>query len=113
MSTEAVPLVTRLTSSNHGSFYFTQVASLHLINNDKQSAAATIKEYFDTVYKGQIDADGNQPFENERTRPYHYLSYNLVAMMVCALFQLTVHRLTDRRPTSVSACTLVTMELKL
>lgn len=68
--------------SNHGSFYYTQLASLHAINNDKPSVAATIQEYFDGIYKGQVDADGNQPLENARTRPYHYLSYNLVAMLV-------------------------------
>jgi hypothetical protein len=30
----------------------------------------------------QINADGDQPLESARTRPYHYLAYTLAAMIV-------------------------------
>lgn len=68
--------------SNHGSFYYTQLASLYVIAGDKANAAATADEYFKTLFMGQIDANGDQPLESARTRPYHYLAYNLAAIIV-------------------------------
>lgn len=70
--------------NNHGSFYACQLASLYLISDDKPSAAATIQKYFDGLWKNQVDADGAQPYELARTRPYHYLAYNLAAMITAA-----------------------------
>lgn len=68
--------------SNHGTFYFAQLASLQIMNNDTDGAAATVQEYFTTTFLGQINANGDQPLESIRTRPYHYLAYNLAAMIV-------------------------------
>ena len=72
-----------------------------MLVNDTTSATATIQKYFSTLYKNQINATGEQvravsrdesylhpltyrpqPFEAVRTRPYHYRSYNLAAMIV-------------------------------
>ena len=58
--------------SNHGSFYFVQLASLYLIANDKNGALNATQFYFDHAYQQQINATGEQPLEAIRTRPYHY-----------------------------------------
>ncbi|KAI0265333.1 alginate lyase-domain-containing protein [Gloeopeniophorella convolvens] len=79
---------TRLTialgRSNHGSYYYTQLASLQIIANDLAGANASLQKYFSTLYLNQVDANGEQPLEAVRTRPYHYRSYNLAAMITNA-----------------------------
>lgn len=47
-------------TSNHGSFYFNQLAALQLLVDDKTGAQKTIDEYFDGIYMGQISANGDQ-----------------------------------------------------
>ena len=47
-------------SSNHGSYYFNQLASLQIIVGDTNGAQTTINEYFDGIYLGQISANGDQ-----------------------------------------------------
>jgi hypothetical protein len=47
-------------SSNHGSFFYSQLASLYLIVNDTLSARKAIEEYFSVLYMDQIEADGEQ-----------------------------------------------------
>ena len=46
--------------SNHGSYFFNQLASLYILVNDKTNAVATIDKYFNGIFMGQIDADGEQ-----------------------------------------------------
>jgi hypothetical protein len=70
--------------SNHGSFYFNQLASLQVLVGDTTGAKATIEEYFTGIFQDQIAANGDQPLETARTRPYHYRAYNLAAMVVNA-----------------------------
>ncbi|KAI0074707.1 chondroitin AC/alginate lyase [Panus rudis PR-1116 ss-1] len=70
--------------NNHGSFYFNQLASLQILIGDTDGAKKTLEDFFTGIYLGQIAKDGNQPFESERTRPYHYRAYNLAAMITNA-----------------------------
>ncbi|PPQ86141.1 hypothetical protein CVT25_003091 [Psilocybe cyanescens] len=71
-------------NNNHGTFYFNQLAALKLIVNDAPGAKAVIDEYFNGIYLAQISANGEQPLEAARTRPYHYRAYNLAAMITNA-----------------------------
>lgn len=68
--------------SNHGSFYFNQIAALKILVGNTTGALDSLGEYFNDIYKNQINADGEQPLEAVRTRPYHYRTYNLAAMIV-------------------------------
>ncbi|KAH8100385.1 chondroitin AC/alginate lyase [Cristinia sonorae] len=70
--------------NNHGSFYFNQLAALQILVGDKDGAKETIEKFFKGIYQGQIAANGDQPFESARTRPYHYRAYNLGAMLTNA-----------------------------
>ncbi len=95
--------------SNHGSFYYNQLASLQVIVDDLTGANKTLQEYFTGIYMGQINSTGDQvsstahilfpssnvplqPLESIRTRPYHYRAYNLAAMIVSAPHSHPVHR---------------------
>lgn len=49
-----------------------------------EGAKSTIEEFFTGIYQDQISANGDQPLETDRTRPYHYRAYNLAAMVVNA-----------------------------
>jgi len=73
-----------LANSNHGSFFYNQLAALQILVGDLDGAKNTTNTYFTEQYMGQIDANGEQPLEAVRTRPYHYRSYNLAAMITNA-----------------------------
>ena len=51
---------TNIDRSNHGSFYYNQLAALQLIVDDKDGASKTIQEFFNGIYMGQIAANGDQ-----------------------------------------------------
>ncbi|CAE6452121.1 unnamed protein product [Rhizoctonia solani] len=84
LTTNALALEEKAAPNNHGSFYFNQLASLQLLVGDTEGAKTTINEYFNGIYQDQITANGDQPLESIRTRPYHYRAYNLAAMVVNA-----------------------------
>ncbi|KAI9507102.1 chondroitin AC/alginate lyase [Russula earlei] len=84
LTTSPVALNESIAPNNHGSFYYTQLSSLQILVNDTAGASASIHKYFSTTYLNQINATGEQPFEMIRTRPYHYRSYNLCAMITNA-----------------------------
>lgn len=46
--------------SNHGTFFYDQLAALQLLVDDKAGAQSTIEEYFNGIYLGQIAASGDQ-----------------------------------------------------
>ncbi len=49
--------------SNHGTFYYNQLAALQVLVGDTAGAKATLEKYFTTQYMWQIDASGDQvPF---------------------------------------------------
>lgn len=85
--------------SNHGSFYYSQLAAVKIILGDFAGATNVTNTYFSRQYLTQITADGEQvsifkhrvnlstnrklqPLEAARTRPYHYRAYNLAAIIV-------------------------------
>ncbi|CUA74086.1 hypothetical protein RSOLAG22IIIB_10971 [Rhizoctonia solani] len=84
LTTNDLALQEKASTNNHGSFYFNQLAALQVFVDDTAGAKKTIQEYFEGIYQNQIDANGDQPLETARTRPYHYRAYNLAAMIVNA-----------------------------
>jgi hypothetical protein len=84
LETAEIALEERNAKNNHGTFYFNQLASLKILVDDLPGAKLVTNTYFDTLYKAQIAANGEQPLEAARTRPYHYRSYNLAAMITNA-----------------------------
>lgn len=46
--------------SNHGSFYFNQLAALQLIAGDKDGSAKTVQAYFNGLFKNQVAGNGDQ-----------------------------------------------------
>lgn len=84
LTTADLALQEKAATNNHGSFYFNQLAALQILVGDTAGAKKTIQEYFEGIYLNQISANGDQPLETARTRPYHYRAYNLAAMIVNA-----------------------------
>lgn len=68
--------------SNHGTFYAAQLASVKLTSGDIDGASRVIKKYFEETFPDQIAKNGNQPLEWARTKPFHYICFNLEAMIV-------------------------------
>ena len=52
--------------------------------NDAASAVSQLEYFYTNTFPGQIAANGDQPMESSRTRPYHYRAYNLAALVVNA-----------------------------
>lgn len=46
--------------SNHGTFYYNQLAALKLLLGDTDGARNVTQTYFNTLYLNQIDANGEQ-----------------------------------------------------
>ena len=46
--------------SNHGSYYYNQLAALQILVNDTAGANSSIQKYFSTPYQNQISANGEQ-----------------------------------------------------
>ncbi|KAH8978621.1 chondroitin AC/alginate lyase [Lactarius akahatsu] len=84
LTSNKIALEEAAATNNHGSYYYNQLASLQILVNDLTGANATLHKYFSTLYQNQVDASGEQPLEAARTRPYHYRSYNLAAMITNA-----------------------------
>ncbi|HTE44258.1 MAG TPA: alginate lyase family protein, partial [Gemmatimonadaceae bacterium] len=74
----------RATTNNHGVFYDEQVAALALFVGDTALARKTIDESAKARIASQIDADGKQKRELDRTRPLHYSLFNLDAFTMLA-----------------------------
>lgn len=55
--------------SNHGSFYYNQLAALQVLVSDKANASKTLHEYFTGIYVNQIAANGDQVRHNDDTLP--------------------------------------------
>ena len=61
-------LATLRTHSNHGTFYYNQLAALQILVGDTAGAKQTVEEYFTTLYKSQIAANGDQVSRNRLFR---------------------------------------------
>jgi hypothetical protein len=71
-------------TNNHGTFYDEQVVALALFVGDTALARRTVLESEAKRIASQIDADGKQKREIERTRPLHYTLFNLDAFTMLA-----------------------------
>ncbi|KAF9262760.1 chondroitin AC/alginate lyase [Marasmius fiardii PR-910] len=77
--------------NNHGTFYHVQLAALKLIVNDREGAKQVIENYYNSQFLTQIEENGEQVssfvfflLEAARTRPYHYHTYNIAAIISLA-----------------------------
>ncbi|KAH9929064.1 chondroitin AC/alginate lyase [Epithele typhae] len=84
LTSAGIALEEKAAPNNHGTFYYNQLAALQVLVGDNDGAKATVTDYFTTKYLDQIAANGDQPLETARTRPYHYRAYNLAAMITNA-----------------------------
>ncbi|KAF8058672.1 chondroitin AC/alginate lyase [Lyophyllum atratum] len=84
LETMPVALAEGHAPNNHGTFYYNQLAALKILVGDFNGALNVTDTYFKSQYMHQIAADGEQPLEAARTRPYHYHAYNLAAMITNA-----------------------------
>lgn len=80
--TSPIALEEKAATNNHGSFYFAQTAAVQILISDYEGAKDMLMQYFNGIFKRQIDAKGEQPFEAARTRATHYRAYNAGAMVV-------------------------------
>ena len=70
--------------NNHGSWYDFQVAYFALFTDKIEVAKRVLKNISGRRIENQIQADGKQPHELERTRAYFYSTFNLEALYAAA-----------------------------
>jgi hypothetical protein len=84
LQTNPLALQEGAATNNHGTYYYNQLSALQILVGDTSGALNSTNTYFSHPYLNQIDANGQQPLEANRTHPYHYRAYNLAAMIVNA-----------------------------
>jgi hypothetical protein len=98
--------------NNHGTFYDLQVVAFaRFSGRDDVARAAIVKTQARLVQ--QIDAQGQQPLELERTRPFHYSVFNLQAFFAVAKMAQDLGIDLWRYPTAADARVKVAMEYLL
>jgi hypothetical protein len=70
--------------NNHGTWYDVQVVSLAFATGQVDLARETLQFSHKRRIGRQIDPDGSQPEELQRTRSWHYAVYNLQALVALA-----------------------------
>ncbi|KAH7090029.1 chondroitin AC/alginate lyase [Auriculariales sp. MPI-PUGE-AT-0066] len=70
------------TPNNHGSYSFNTMSAFQLIAKQPDEAKRYLQMYFEGIYQNQIDEKGEQPFESDRSRVYHYRAYGAGANIV-------------------------------
>lgn len=72
--------------NNHGSYYDAQLAAYYLFVGDRESARRVIYDAQTRRVAAQIATTGKMYMELERTRPFHYSAYNLIALQLIARY---------------------------
>jgi hypothetical protein len=72
-------------TNNHGSFFDMQEAALALSTGQTALARSIVTKAESTRLDVQLAADGGQPLELSRTLPFHYSSFNLLALTRLAM----------------------------
>ena len=70
--------------NNHGTWYAVQAAAYEMYLGDDDAAKKRIETEGKARIRSQIEPDGKQPFELERTKAFDYSRYNLAALMTLA-----------------------------
>ncbi|GGD00863.1 alginate lyase family protein [Aquisalinus flavus] len=69
--------------NNHGTWYDAQLMAFSLFSHDCAEAQRAFNHTLARI-AAQIDSDGSMPHEKDRTRSFHYHSFNLEAFLIVA-----------------------------
>ncbi|MDO6414188.1 alginate lyase family protein [Sphingomonas sp. BIUV-7] len=70
--------------NNHGSCYALQVAAFARLVRDRKLVMAQARSFREVLIPNQVEADGRQPLELARTKPYSYSLFNLDVLSTLA-----------------------------
>ena len=73
-------------TNNHGTWHYVQTVTYAWAAGQNTTAQHLFTAYLTSQYQEQITANGSQPLELARTRPFHYSCFNLQALTYLAKF---------------------------
>ncbi|WP_417187367.1 alginate lyase family protein [Bacteroides sp.] len=85
LKTHPYGIFERNTKNNHGTHYDAQCVAMHLFLNDVEGAREYIRKYTFARLESQVNQDGSQPKELERTKSWSYANMNMWGFMEIAL----------------------------
>jgi len=73
-----------MSKNNHETFYYLQLSACLVLLDRTEEARKHLRNFFEGTFPQQIAPDGNQLYETKRTRPFHYMCFNLEALIFLA-----------------------------
>ncbi|KAH8553739.1 putative alginate lyase [Umbelopsis sp. PMI_123] len=70
--------------NNHHTWAVVQLATIQYYLGRQDDARRTVEDFFAHTAPRQVADNGDQPLESARTKPFHYLIFNLHAMVFLA-----------------------------
>ncbi|KAJ3175443.1 hypothetical protein HDU85_001785, partial [Gaertneriomyces sp. JEL0708] len=72
------------TKNNHATWYYAQASNYAYFGGNNTETARILKKYLTGIHQTFFAADGSQPLELDRTRPFHYSVFNLEPLLCMA-----------------------------
>lgn len=84
MTTASIAVSAGKQKNNHATWYFAQSSMYAYFGGNNAESARIIRQFLNGIYQTFFTADGGQPLELARSKPFHYSMFNLEPLLCIA-----------------------------